>query len=38
MAAGMLCVVEKPIKPEKLLEALDLALAAKAETDKAAAA
>ena len=38
MAAGMLCVVEKPIKPEKLLEALDLALASRAETDKAAAA
>ncbi len=37
-AAGMLCVVEKPIKPERLLEALDLALAAKDESDKAAAA
>lgn len=37
MAAGMLCVVEKPIKPERLLEALDMALAAKAESDKAEA-
>jgi CheY-like chemotaxis protein len=38
MAAGMLCVVEKPIKPERLLEALDMALAAKDVSDKAAAA
>ncbi|MGA0600087.1 response regulator [Caulobacter sp. KR2-114] len=38
MAAGMLCVVEKPIKPERLLEALDMALAAKEVIDKAAAA
>ncbi|HEX7761667.1 MAG TPA: response regulator [Caulobacteraceae bacterium] len=38
VAAGMLCVVEKPIKPERLLEALDMALAAKEEIDKAAAA
>jgi CheY-like chemotaxis protein len=38
MSAGMLCVVEKPIKPERLLEALDMALAAKDVIDKAAAA
>jgi CheY-like chemotaxis protein/signal transduction histidine kinase len=27
LAAGMRCVVEKPIKPERLMEALDMALA-----------
>ena len=37
LAAGMQTVVEKPIKPEKLLEALEMVLAA-AETERAAAA
>jgi len=30
LAAGMRCVVEKPIKPERLMEALDMALAERA--------
>lgn len=38
LAAGMRCVVEKPIKPERLMEALDLALAEKGERGAAAAA
>jgi CheY-like chemotaxis protein len=38
LAAGMRCVVEKPIKPERLLEALDLALAERAAAPGAAAA
>jgi CheY-like chemotaxis protein len=37
LAAGMRCVVEKPIKPERLMEALDMALADRA-TQAAAAA
>ena len=37
LAAGMQTVVEKPIKPEKLLEALEQVLSA-AEADRAAAA
>jgi CheY-like chemotaxis protein/signal transduction histidine kinase len=38
LAAGMRAVVEKPIKPERLLEALDAALAEKAPPASAAAA
>jgi CheY-like chemotaxis protein len=38
LAAGMRSVVEKPIKPERLLEALDAALADKAPGANAAAA
>jgi CheY-like chemotaxis protein len=38
LAAGMRAVVEKPIKPERLLEALDAALADKDEPKAAAAA
>ncbi|HEY1425072.1 MAG TPA: response regulator [Caulobacteraceae bacterium] len=38
LAAGMRCVVEKPIKPERLMEALDLALADKGQAGAAAAA
>jgi CheY-like chemotaxis protein len=39
LAAGMLCVVEKPIKPERLMEALDAALAAgESKSAEAAAA
>jgi CheY-like chemotaxis protein len=30
LAAGMRCVVEKPIKPDRLMEALDMALAERA--------
>jgi CheY-like chemotaxis protein len=37
LAAGMRCVVEKPIKPERLLEALDSALAERPLHDAAAA-
>ncbi len=37
LAAGMRCVVEKPIKPERLLEALDGALAERALPGAAAA-
>jgi CheY-like chemotaxis protein len=37
LAAGMRCVVEKPIKPERLLEALDGALAERAMPGAAAA-
>ena len=38
LAAGMRAVVEKPIKPERLLEALDAALAERAPPASAAAA
>ena len=38
VAAGMRSVVEKPIKPDRLLEALDAALAGEAPGHKAAAA
>jgi CheY-like chemotaxis protein len=38
LAAGMRAVVEKPIKPERLMEALDAALAEKGEGAAAAAA
>ncbi len=38
LAAGMRAVVEKPIKPERLMEALDMALAEKGQPDAAAAA
>jgi CheY-like chemotaxis protein len=38
LAAGMRCVVEKPIKPERLLEALDMALAERGAAPGAAAA
>jgi len=38
LAAGMRAVVEKPIKPERLLEALDAALADRGESKAAAAA
>jgi AmiR/NasT family two-component response regulator len=38
MAAGMCAVVEKPIKPERLMEALDAVLADRANPDAAAAA
>jgi CheY-like chemotaxis protein len=38
LAAGMRCVVEKPIKPERLLEALDSALAERVMHGAAAAA
>jgi CheY-like chemotaxis protein/signal transduction histidine kinase len=38
LAAGMLCVVEKPIKPERLMEALDMALTEKGKPSAAAAA
>ncbi len=38
LAAGMRSVVEKPIKPEKLMEALDAALAEKGQPGAAAAA
>jgi CheY-like chemotaxis protein len=38
LAAGMRCVVEKPIKPERLLEALDMALAEGSAPGAAAAA
>ena len=38
LAAGMRAVVEKPIKPERLLEALDAALADKGDQNAAAAA
>jgi CheY-like chemotaxis protein len=38
LAAGMRCVVEKPIKPERLLEALDGALAERVMHGTAAAA
>ena len=38
VAAGMCSVVEKPIKPDRLLEALDAALAGEAPGHKAAAA
>jgi CheY-like chemotaxis protein len=39
LAAGMRCVVEKPIKPDRLMEALDTALAERAmQTGTAAAA
>ncbi|HEX3405711.1 MAG TPA: response regulator, partial [Caulobacteraceae bacterium] len=38
LAAGMRAVVEKPIKPERLLEALDAALAERGEPKAAAAA
>jgi CheY-like chemotaxis protein len=37
LAAGMCAVVEKPIKPERLLEALESALAGGARSDTAAA-
>ena len=36
LSAGMLCVVEKPIKPERLMEALDAALASGAAKDNPA--
>jgi two-component system, sensor histidine kinase len=36
LAAGMRCVVEKPIKPERLLEALDGALAERIQGQVAA--
>ncbi|MGH6957524.1 MAG: response regulator [Caulobacteraceae bacterium] len=38
LAAGMQCVVEKPIKPERLMEALDIALAERRAQPGAAAA
>ena len=38
LAAGMRAVVEKPIKPERLMEALDAALSEKGEDGAAAAA
>jgi CheY-like chemotaxis protein len=38
LAAGMRCVVEKPIKPERLMEALDMALAENGQSSAAAAA
>jgi two-component system, sensor histidine kinase len=38
LAAGMRCVVEKPIKPERLMEALDLALSEKGQPGATAAA
>jgi CheY-like chemotaxis protein/signal transduction histidine kinase len=38
LAAGMRCVVEKPIKPERLMEALDMALAERGAAPGAAAA
>jgi two-component system, sensor histidine kinase len=38
LAAGMRSVVEKPIKPERLIEALDEALAEKGEPGAAAVA
>ena len=36
LAAGMRCVVEKPIKPERLMEALDMALAERGAASDAA--